>query len=576
MPRKILVCVAWPYVNNDPHLGHLAGASLPADIFARYHRLAGNEVAMVSGSDMHGTPTALRARDEGVEPLVVAERYHKVFQETFERMGFAYDIYTSTHTENHRKVVHDLFLELSAKGYLHEGVQRMPYSVREERFLSDRFVEGTCPHCGNTSARGDQCDACGRTLDPADLINIRSKRDGSTPEFRDTAHQLFRLPAFQDRLKSWVEPKQGWRPNVKNVTLGLLAEGLHDRAVTRDIDWGVPVPLKGYEAKRVYVWFEAVMGYLSATMELGQRQGRPVLWKEYWLDAKSESYYFLGKDNIPFHTVIWPAILMAYNDATSGRHRTGHVDGEGPLNMPTDVVATEFLNLGGAKLSKSKGVAVWVPDYLTRYDPEPLRYYLTSVSPETADTDFTWEGFLAANNNELVATLGNFIHRVLTITYRNFGGVVPTPGALGDLDRAALAACDRALEDVARSLDARKFRDGLRGMMALAQHGNRYVDARAPWTLVKTDRASAATTLWVSLNIAATLRTVMYPYLPATAEKAHAMLGLSGDVLKSGIKRADMVPGSSLGEPVALFKKLDDSIVEAENARLGVAAAAKG
>ena len=568
--RKILVCVAWPYVNNEPHLGHIAGASLPPDIFARYHRLAGHQVAMVSGSDMHGTPTALRARDEGVEPLVVASRYHEIHKDTYEKMGISYDIYTSTHTANHETVVHDLFSALLGRGYLHEGTQKMPYSLTEQRFLSDRFVEGTCPHCGNKSARGDQCDSCGRTLDPIDLIDIRSKSDGSKPEFRDTVHQMFRLPAFQDRLKAWMEAKTDWRPNVKNVTLGMLAEGLHDRAVTRDMEWGVPVPLTGFEGKRVYVWFEAVMGYLSAAVELGQRQGNPDLWKEYWLDPEAESYYFLGKDNIPFHTIIWPAMIMGFNDATAGKKRAGYIGGEGPLNLPTDVVSAEFLNLGGGKFSKSKGNAVWLPDFLKRYDPEPLRYYLTSVSPETSDTEFSWQGFLAANNNELVATLGNFIHRVLTITYRDFNGETPQPGQLEDAETTALAACDAALRDVSVAIEARKLRDGLRAVMALAQHGNRYVDGKAPWVAVKSDRAGAATTLWTALNIAATLRTVMCPYLPFSAQKTHTMLGFSGAVGDAGWKRVEIRPGTKLGEPVPLFKKLDDLIVEEENARLGI------
>lgn len=570
MPRKILVCVAWPYVNNDPHMGTMAGALLPADIFARYHRLAGNQVAMVSGSDMHGTPTALRARDEGVEPLVVADRYHAVHRAAYEKMGISYDLYTSTHTANHEKVVHDVFTAFVSKDYLHEGTQKMPFSTAEGRFLPDRFVEGTCPHCGYKSARGDQCDGCGRTLDPIDLIDIRSKRDGSKPEFRDTAHQFFRLPAFQDRLKAWVDQKTDWRPNVKNVTLGMLAEGLHDRAVTRDIDWGVPVPLAGYGEKRVYVWFEAVMGYLSASIELGQRQGTPDLWKEYWLDPEAESYYFLGKDNIPFHTVIWPAMILGFNDATAGTRRTGYVGGAGALNLPTDVVSNEFLNLGGGKFSKSKGNAVWVPDILTRFDPEPLRYYLTSVAPETSDTEFSWEGFLAANNNELVATLGNFIHRVLTITFRNFDGAVPKPGPLGETENTALAACDTALREAAAAVEARKFRDGLKAVMALAQHGNRYVDGRAPWLQLKSDREGAATTLWTALNIAATLRTVMYPYLPFAAEKTHAMLGYSRGVIEAGWKRGEIKPGAPLGEPAPLFKKLDESIVAEENLRLGI------
>jgi methionyl-tRNA synthetase len=521
---------------------------------------------------MHGTPTALRARDEGVEPLEVANRFDAVHRDTYEKFGISYDLYTSTHTKNHERVTHELFRVLRSRGYLYEATQRMPFSTTEGRFLSDRFVEGTCPHCGNTAARGDQCDNCGRTLDPSDLINIRSKHDGSTPVFRDTVHQLFKLSAFQGPLREWVSPHQEWRPAVRNVTLGLLNEGLHDRAVTRDIEWGVPVPLPGYEHKRIYVWFEAVMGYLSATIEWAANSGDPESWKDFWLDPAAESYYFLGKDNIPFHTVIWPAMIMGYNDGVSP---AGGQPIPGPLNLPTDIVAQEFLNLGGGKFSKSRGNAVWLPDFLSRYDPEPLRYYLTSVSPETSDTEFSWQGFHAANNNELVATLGNFIHRVLTITHRNFAGATPAPGQLGSAEDAAIAACEKAIRDVSAALEARRLREGLQAAMALAQHGNRYVDAKAPWSQVKADRAGAATTLWTALNIVATLKAVLYPYLPESCEKTHRMLGLPGTALAAGLRRPEIKPGAPLGEPVALFKKLDDSIVDMENEKLGITAPEK-
>ena len=553
MPRNILVCVAWPYVNNAPHLGHIAGMNMPADIFARYHRLAGNNVAMVSGSDMHGTPTALRATDEGVTPEEIAGRYHEIWSRCFEQMGFSYDIYTHTHTDHHRDVVHDMFRVLDEKGLFYEASQSMPYSLTEQRFLSDRFVEGTCPHCGFEDARGDQCDNCGRTLDPSDLINIRSKRDGSTPEFRDTKHLLFKLSEFQDRLAEWLGSKTDWRANVRNGAMNYIREGLRDRAITRDIEWGVTVPVEGYENKRIYVWFEAVMGYLSATKLLAEKQGTPDAWEAFWKDESAETYYFQGKDNIPFHAIIWPAILMGY----------------GGLNLPTDVVANEYLNLGATGFSKSRGNAVWLPDYLERYDVDPLRYYLTSIMPETSDSEFTWAGFLAANNNELVATFGNLVHRVLTITTRNFDDATPEPGDLDDSDRAALAACDTALADAATALEARNFREGLRAGMALAQHGNRYIDQKQPWATVKQDRAVAATTLWTGLNIIATLRTVFSPFLPSSCEKIHDMLGLSGDIASGGWNRVTVVPGTKLGPPVRLFQKLDDSIVDQENARLG-------
>ena len=552
MPRKILVAVAWPYVNGEPHLGHIAGMNVPADIFARFHRIIGNEVVMVSGSDMHGTPTMLKAIDEGVTPEEVSGRYHKIWSESLEAMGFSYDLYTHTHTDQHRDVVHDIFNKLKENGYLVEATESMPFSETEQRFLADRFVEGTCPHCGHEAARGDQCDNCGRTLDAIDLINIRSTRDGSTPVFKDTTHQVITLGAFQTQLEEWVGTKDDWRANVRNQTLGMLREGLHNRAITRDIDWGVTVPLEGYESKRIYVWFEAVMGYLSATKAWAEEQGTPDAWKRFWEEPDGESYYFQGKDNVPFHTVFWPAILLGY----------------GGLNLPTDVVANEYLNFSGFDFSKSRGHGVFLPDFLTRYEPDPLRYYLASIMPETSDSEFTWAGFHAANNNELVATFGNFVHRVLTITTRNFDNAVPTPGDLDEDDKAALATCDTALEEVAEAIESRQFRDGLRAAMRLAHHGNQYVDSKEPWKVVKTDKESAGTTLFVGLNIIATLRTVFYPFLPTSADKIHSMLFADGDTHADGWARRDIVPGAPIEKPSPLFRKLDDSIIEEENDRL--------
>jgi len=552
LPRKILVAVAWPYVNGEPHLGHIAGMNVPADIFARFHRIVGNEVVMVSGSDMHGTPTTLKAADEGVSPEVIATRYHEIWSKALEDMSFSYDLYTHTHTDRHREVTQELFTKLKENGHLVEATQSMPFSETEQRFLSDRFVIGTCPHCASDSARGDQCDNCGRTLDPIDLINIRSSRDGSTPIFKNTTHQMLKLGDFQNALEEWVKDKDDWRQNVRNQTLGILREGLHDRAITRDIDWGVPVPLEGYESKRIYVWFEAVIGYLSATRSWAEQQGTPDAWKKWWVEPDGESYYFQGKDNVSFHTIMLPSILL----------------GSGKLNMPTDVVANEYLNLGGIDFSKSRGHAVWLPDFLTRYEPDPLRYYLASIMPETSDSEFTWQGFHAANNNELVATFGNFVHRVLTITTRNFNNTAPTPDKLSKEDKVALSACDTALEEVFNAIDARKFRDGLRCAMRLAQTGNRYIDAKEPWKTVKTDKKSAGTALWVGLNIISTLRTVFYPYLPTSADKIHNMLFKDSDTLSDGWSKRDIIPNTPIGKPKPLFHKLDNAIIEEENARL--------
>ena len=528
--------------------------NVPADIFARYHRIVGNKVVMVSGSDMHGTPTALKAADEGVSPEEIAYRYHEIWSASLAAMGFSYDLYTHTHTDRHREIVQELFTTIKNKGFLVEETQSMPFSETEQRFLSDRFVEGTCPHCGHDSARGDQCEGCGRTLDASDLIDIKSRRDGSTPVFKDTTHQFLTLGSFQDQIEEWVDQKQDWRPNVKNQTLGMLREGLHNRAITRDIDWGIPVPLDGYESKRIYVWFEAVTGYLSATRVWAEQQGAPDAWKKWWVDPDGETYYFQGKDNVPFHTIIWPAILLAY----------------GGLNLPTDVVANEYLNLGGIDFSKSHGHAVWLPDFLTRYEPDPLRYYLASIMPETSDSEFTWEGFVAANNNELVATFGNFVHRVLTITTRNFDNCVPNPAKLDTSDQSALDACDTALKEVSTAIEARHFRDGLRAAMELARHGNRYIDAKEPWKLVKTDKKSAGTALWVGLNIIATLRTVFYPYLPDSADTIHRMLFSNSNTLADGWYRRDIIPTSPIAKPKPLFRKLDVSVIDEENNRLTV------
>ena len=552
MSRNILVCVAWPYVNSEPHLGHIAGMNVPADIFARFHRMIGNRVAMVSGSDMHGTPTALRAVDEGVRPEDIAFRYHEIWSDCMKRMGFSYDLYTHTHTKIHEDVSQDVMLTLDKHGYIYEDKQLMPYSETEQRFLSDRFVEGICPVCGFDGARGDQCDGCGRTLDAIDLIDIRSIRDGSVPVFKETTHLMIKLSAFQEQLEKWVETKNDWRPNVRNQTIGFLNEGLHDRAMTRDIEWGIPVPFEGYDKKRIYVWFEAVIGYFSATKAWAIESDDADAWTTFWHNPDAESYYFQGKDNIPFHTVLWPAMLMGY----------------GGLNLPTDVVANEYLNLDGQGFSSSRNWAVWLPDYLERYDVDPLRYYLASIMPETSDSDFTWEGFFAANNNVLVATLGNFVHRTLTITTRNFDGRVPDPGDLAQHDQEALDACEETFDDVAESIETRRFRRALSQAMELARVGNRYLDAEQPWRTVKSNPDKAAKTLWTALNIISTLRTVFYPFIPFSSDKMHDLLGFDGATATDGWRRRVVEPGSPLSKPRPLFRKLDPEIVEEERARL--------
>ncbi len=433
MSEKILVCVAWPYANGSLHTGQIVGAYLPADIFARYHRACGNSVLMVSGSDQHGTPVTVRAEAEELPPDKVAARYHQEFLETWQRLGITFDLFTTTGTEHHARTTHDIFLRLLERGHIYQDTMLLPYCPQDKRFLPDRYVEGICPHCGYDGARGDQCDNCGRTLNAPDLIRPRCKICGATPEWREEEHFFLRLSAFNDKLKGWVSPQTHWRKAVLNWTMGILNEGLQDRAITRDINWGVSIPLDGYESKRIYVWFEAVIGYLSASQEWAERSGKPEHWREYWLDQSARSYYFIGKDNIPFHTLIWPAMLMGYSE------------GDDKYNLPYDVPANQYQTVRGSKASTSRRLAVWVPDYLSRYDPDSLRYYLSVNMPETSDADFSWGDFVRRNNDELVATWGNLVNRVLSFTYRNFDRVVPTPGEMTAADSALLSRAEQAI-----------------------------------------------------------------------------------------------------------------------------------
>ncbi len=556
--ETILVAVAWPYANNHLHLGHIAGAYLPADVYARYHRMRGDRVLMVSGSDSHGTPVTVRAEEEGTTPEAVFERYHQSFLETFEGIGISFDLFTSTDTANHREVTQEIFTRLLERGYLYEAEQEQLFDVQVGRFLPDRYVEGTCPKCGAEGARGDQCDACGSTLDAIELINPRSRLSDSTPELRRTSHFFLKLSEFTEALQRWVEPQAHWRVNVRNFTLGMLREGLRDRAITRDLTWGVPIPLDGYDTKRIYVWFEAVIGYLSASKEWAASDRNPggdaEDWRAWWEQPDAKTVYFIGKDNIPFHTVIWPAMLMAYGD----------------LNLPYDVPANQYLTMGGSKASKSRGGVVWVPDYLDRYDPDPLRYLLTASAPETSDSDFSWGEFLRRNNDELVARWGNLVNRVLTITRRNFDGAVPAPPAtLAPESAELLERVEAAFASVGADYDAVQLRRALNGAMEVAGAANQYLDARAPWQAVKTDRDHAAETLFVALNVISGLVTLLNPVLPFTCQRAWAMLGHAGEVEAAGWTRTPVAAGTTLPEASPLFKKLDDAIVAEKEERLG-------
>ncbi len=554
MSEKIFIAVAWPYANGSLHLGQIAGAYLPPDIFARYHRTKGNEVLMVSGSDQHGTPITIKAEQEGKKPSEIATRYHRQFLECWQKFGISFDLFTTTGTENHARVTQDIFLVLLDRGYIYRDTLSQPYCPNCRRFLADRYIEGTCPHCNSSGARGDQCEACGKPLSPAELIEPRCRICSTTPVFRDTEHFFLKLTAFNDRLLEWVKQQTHWRPNVLNFSTRYLEEGLKDRAITRDIDWGVAVPLEGFDDKRIYVWFEAVIGYLSAAKEWATSSSDGEKWREFWQNNDTKSYYFIGKDNIPFHTLIWPAMLMGYGDN---------------LNLPYDVPANEFLTIEGRKLSTSQDWAVWLLDYLDRYDPDPLRYLLSINMPETSDTDFSWREFVRRNNDELVATYGNLVHRVLTFVYRNFDGSVPEPGELDAQDKEILSGAGKTLETVDGLLYRCHFREAIRTIMALAQEANRYLDDKSPWKVIKENRKVAATSLYVALQIIANLKTMLYPFLPFSSQKLHEYLGFTGSIQDYGWNWQELPPGQKLLPPQPLFSKLDDSLVEEETEKLG-------
>ena len=593
MTKNILVAVAWPYANSSIHVGNITGSYLPADIFARYQRLEGNQVIMVSGSDAHGTPVTVRADAEGTTPLEVYQKYHAGFLELFQKLGLNYDLFTSTHTENHFKVSQAIFLALQQNNFLYTERQNQWYSRSQGRFLPDRYVEGTCYICGYHNARGDQCDQCGNLLDATQLIDPRSKIDGATPELRETEHFFLDMGKLQPQIVNFLRQRESyWRPNVLRQSLGqILANELHGRAITRDIDWGIPVPVAGWEGKRLYVWFEAVIGYMSAAIEWAQINGAPDAWHDWWYNAEARAYYFIGKDNIPFHAVIWPGQLIGagewFGKLFEGQDRH-------QLTLPYDVPANEFLNLEGQKISGSRNWAIWGIDFLSRYDPDPLRYYLTANMPENRDADWDWQDFLNRNNNELVATWGNLANRVLTFAYRNWEGNVPSPGELRAQDNEILATVEAGFETVGEHINAVRLRAALFEALRLATETNRYLDSTAPWFEIKNDREAAATSIFTALRAVDSLKMLFAPFLPFSSERLHAYLGYSQplfgeafidtqrdslgahQVLRyrpghaSGAWKPSQLPaGKPLLPPFPLFRKLDESIVEEERRRLG-------
>ncbi|MGD9963314.1 MAG: methionine--tRNA ligase [Thermoplasmata archaeon] len=539
---RILVCVAWPYANGLIHVGHVTGSILPGDIFGRFNRLVGNETIMVSGSDMHGAPITVSADKEGVSPEVVANRNHEANAKAMAELGIDFDLYTNTHTRNHQETAQGVFLKLLEKGHLEKRSTPQFYCPSCKRFLPDRYVEGTCPHCGCANARGDQCDSCGMDLNAEELVDARCQMCGGVPELRETEHYFLKLSHFTDELVRYAEGSRHWRPHVRAFTVNVLKEGLADRAITRDLSWGVPVPVPGFEAKRIYVWFEAVIGYLSATKEWAVVEGDPDAWRRFWEDPGCRSYYFLGKDNIVFHTIIWPAILV----------------GHGGLNLPYDVTANHFMNLGGQKFSKSMGVSIDIQSLLGKFKPDILRYYLSANMPETKDSEFSWDDFAQRVNNELVATYGNFLHRALSFTYKNFG-TVPEMGELDDRDREALKRIEDAGREVSASMDSCEFRRALKGVMDLAQFGNQYFDSVAPWSLVGTDKARCGTVLHVSLLISKALAVMAWPFMPFSSESVWKQLCMDSTIEQTGWKALSLPlkEGGALPKPSPQFAKVE-------------------
>ena len=594
MSENILISIAWPYANADIHVGNITGSHLPGDIVARYHRLIGDNVLVVSGTDSHGTPVTIRADAEGLPVQEVYQRFHNQFIDLFKKAGISYDLFTTTHTQNHFKVSQSMFLALLKNGYLYTESRPQWYSPSARRFLPDRYVEGTCYLCGYEGARSDQCDRCGNVLEPEKLLNPRSKVDGSTPELRETEHFFLDLSKLEPDVAAFLRQRQHyWRDTVVGQSLGQIeSEGLLPRPITRDLDWGVPVPVEGWNGKCIYVWFEAVIGYLSATIEWSKLSGQPDAWHNWWTDPAAKAYYFIGKDNIFFHAAQWPAQLKGAGkefveifEETPGK----------PLNLPYDVPANQFMNLEGQKISGSRNWAVWGLDFLERYDPDSLRYYLTINMPEFRDTDWDWAEFVARNNNELVANWGNLANRVLSFAYKNWDGFVPAPDELRPADLDILSKVEAGFQSVGELLNAVKLRAALSEVLRISSEVNKYLDTSAPWFEIKTDKAAASQTIYTALRAIDSLKLLFAPFIPFSSERLHTYLGYTQPLFgeqyieeesdslgihnvlryrpaQNGASwQASQLPkGQALQSPSPLFKKLDEKIVvEEERSRLG-------
>ena len=553
--KRYTLTAALPYTNGPIHIGHLAGVYVPADIYARYLRLKNKDVLFICGSDEHGVAISMRARKEGKTPQEIIDHYHQLIKSSFEDFGISFDYYGRTSDQIHHKTAGDFFKKLHDQGDFVEQTTDQLYDEQAQQFLADRFVVGTCPKCGHTEAYGDQCEACGSSLNATDLIDPKSTLSGSTPTLKATKHWFLPLERYQNFLEEWILKGHAndWKPNVYGQVKSWLDDGLKPRAVTRDLDWGIPVPVEGGENKVLYVWFDAPIGYISATKAWAEANGKD--WKPYWQDSNTELVHFIGKDNIVFHCIIFPAMLKS----------------EGSFVLPENVPANEFLNLEGQKLSTSKNWAVWLHEYLQEFPgkQDVLRYALTANAPETKDNDFTWRDFQARNDSELVAIYGNFINRILVLTHKYYDGQVPPSNTLTEVDQETLQALHDLPNEVAASLDKYRFREASQTMMKIARLGNKYLADEEPWKKIKTDPERVQTIMHTALQVAAVLSLVSMPFLPQTADKLRHFLGLPQVASWDELSQNEwLVPGSQLQKPELLFERIDDSAIEAQIEKL--------
>ncbi|CAH8282936.1 methionyl-tRNA synthetase [Mariniflexile fucanivorans] len=563
-PKRYTITSALPYTNGPIHIGHLAGVYVPADIYARYLRLTGNDVVFIGGSDEHGVPITIKAKNEGVSPQDVVDKYHAIIKKSFEEFGISFDNYSRTSAKIHHDTASEFFKTLYDKGDFIEEVTEQLYDEKANQFLADRFVTGTCPKCGNEEAYGDQCEKCGTSLNATDLINPKSALTGNVPTLKETKHWFLPLDRYEAFLREWILEghKKDWKPNVYGQVKSWIDDGLRPRAVTRDLDWGIPVPVPGGEGKVLYVWFDAPIGYISSTKEWAEREGKD--WEPYWKSDDTKLVHFIGKDNIVFHCIIFPAMLKA----------------EGSFILPENVPANEFLNLEGNKLSTSKNWAVWLPDYLKEFpgQQDVLRYALTANAPETKDNDFTWKDFQARNNNELVAIFGNFINRVVVLTQKYYDGIVPAPNEFSQVDEETLAAVKAYPEVISSSIERYRFREAQTELMNLARLGNKYLADEEPWKMIKVDEARTETIMYVALQIAAALATLSEPFLPFTSAKLKGILNLKSKENNGNVSHAELVEasqwsdvsikevllpiGHKIGEAELLFSKIEDETIQ--------------